>query len=144
MCVRVIVNGGLCATECGYDWGGESGDTLLFTVSYTDCFADNSPWTCHSRRWHQGKGKDTSTSLTSDRFYSSIIMKVLGAHRAGITTVILPWANRKDVKHDVPEEIRKSMTFVFAKTVREALESAFGKGTLGWRGEEEPMMESRL
>lgn len=71
-------------------------------------------------------------------------MQVLGAHRAGITTVILPWANRKDVKYDVPEEVRNSMTFVFAKTVREALEAAFGKDVLGWRGEEGVLVESRL
>ncbi len=27
--------------------------------------------------------------------------KVLGAHRAQMTKVILPWGNRKDVEHDV-------------------------------------------
>lgn len=70
--------------------------------------------------------------------------KVLGAHRAGVTTVILPWANRKDVKLDVPEEVRNSMTFVFAKTVREALEAALGKNALQWRDEEAVSVESRL
>ena len=57
--------------------------------------------------------------------------KVLGAHRANITKVILPWANRKDVEYDVPPEVRSSMQFAFVRTVEDALEAAFGKGTLG-------------
>ncbi|KAI0270715.1 Lon protease C-terminal proteolytic domain-containing protein [Gloeopeniophorella convolvens] len=69
--------------------------------------------------------------------------KVLGAHRAGATKVILPWANRKDVAHDVPAEVRARMQFVFARTVREALEAAFGPGALPWRADA-PLVESRL
>ncbi|KAF8154154.1 Lon protease C-terminal proteolytic domain-containing protein [Crassisporium funariophilum] len=69
--------------------------------------------------------------------------KVLGAHRAQITKVILPWANRKDVEHDVALEIRNEMEFVFVRTVREALEAAFGKGVLGWR-RDAVLLESRL
>ncbi|KAI0298983.1 Lon protease C-terminal proteolytic domain-containing protein [Multifurca ochricompacta] len=60
--------------------------------------------------------------------------KVLGAHRAG--------AN-KDVEHDVPKEVRARMQFVFARTVREALDAAFGSGTLSWRAHT-PLVESRL
>ena len=48
--------------------------------------------------------------------------KVLGAHRANVTKVILPWANRKDVEHDVPAEVRSVMEFTFVRTVEEALE----------------------
>ena len=59
--------------------------------------------------------------------------QVLGAHRAQMTKVILPYANRKDVEHDVPLEVRNEMEFVFVKTVQEALEAAFGKGVVGWR-----------
>ncbi|KAF9442272.1 ATP-dependent protease La [Macrolepiota fuliginosa MF-IS2] len=59
--------------------------------------------------------------------------KVLGAHRAGITKVILPYANRKDVEHDVPLEVKREMEFCFVRTVSEALEAAFGKGVVGWR-----------
>jgi ATP-dependent Lon protease len=69
--------------------------------------------------------------------------KVLGAHRANMAKVILPWANRKDVDHDVPIEIRSSMEIVFVRTVEEALEAAFGKGVLGWRPKD-MLMESRL
>jgi ATP-dependent Lon protease len=69
--------------------------------------------------------------------------KVLGAHRAQITKVILPWANRKDVEHDVAMEIRSVMEFVFVRTVNEALVAAFGKNTLGWRSGP-LLLESRL
>ncbi|KAJ7257947.1 ATP-dependent protease La [Mycena haematopus] len=69
--------------------------------------------------------------------------KVLGAHRAQITKVILPWANRKDVEHDVAMEIRSVMEFVFVRTVNEALVAAFGKDTLGWRNGP-VLLESRL
>ena len=58
---------------------------------------------------------------------------MLGAHRAGANKVILPWANRKDVEYDVPKEVRARMQFVFARTVREVLDAAFGVGTLPWR-----------
>ncbi|KAL0952321.1 hypothetical protein HGRIS_006603 [Hohenbuehelia grisea] len=69
--------------------------------------------------------------------------KVLGAHRAQITKVILPYANRKDVEQDVAMEIRREMEFVFVRTVREALEAAFGKGALPWR-REALLLEGRL
>ena len=36
--------------------------------------------------------------------------KVLGAHRAGITHIILPKENEADIE-DVPEEVRKELTF---------------------------------
>ncbi|TCD60849.1 hypothetical protein EIP91_009398, partial [Steccherinum ochraceum] len=70
--------------------------------------------------------------------------KVLGAHRAHIKKVILPWANRKDVEQDVPPEVRSAMQLVFVRTMEETLEAAFGKGVLGWRGESMPVLESRL
>jgi len=70
--------------------------------------------------------------------------KVLGAHRANITKVILPAANRKDVEQDVPPEVRAALRFVYARTVEEALEAAFGAGTLTWRRRADLVMESRL
>ncbi|KAJ4480993.1 ATP-dependent protease La [Lentinula aciculospora] len=69
--------------------------------------------------------------------------KVLGAHRAQIRKVILPYANRKDVEHDVAPEIRNAMEFVFVRDLQEALEAAFGKGVIGWRSQLN-MVESRL
>src|SRR5262249_42442018 len=49
--------------------------------------------------------------------------KVLAARRAGIYTVILPSRNRKDLV-DVPEELRRDMTFHFVETLDEALAMA--------------------
>jgi ATP-dependent Lon protease len=46
--------------------------------------------------------------------------KVLAAHRAGLTDVILPERNRGDLE-DVPEEVRESMRFHPVLTVEEAL-----------------------
>jgi ATP-dependent Lon protease len=42
--------------------------------------------------------------------------KVMAAHRANIKMVVLPEGNRKDVA-EVPEEIRKELTFVYAERV---------------------------
>jgi ATP-dependent Lon protease len=44
--------------------------------------------------------------------------KVLGAHRAGITTIILPKENEADME-DIPEEVRKTLTFHTVSTLDE-------------------------
>ncbi|HEU5100128.1 MAG TPA: endopeptidase La [Roseiflexaceae bacterium] len=49
--------------------------------------------------------------------------KVLAAHRAGIRTVILPKRNQNDID-DIPEEVRRELTFVFADRMEEVLEAA--------------------
>jgi len=49
--------------------------------------------------------------------------KVLGAHRAGITDVILPRENERDLE-DVPEETRRSLRFHFAETLDDVLRVA--------------------
>ncbi|MFQ5665263.1 MAG: endopeptidase La [Candidatus Binatia bacterium] len=49
--------------------------------------------------------------------------KVLGARRAGITTVILPKRNKQDLE-DVPDKVRAEMHFIFVDTLDEALEHA--------------------
>ena len=51
--------------------------------------------------------------------------KTLAAQRAGITTVILPSRNEADLE-DVPEELRKGMTFVPVDRVEEVWEAAMG------------------
>jgi ATP-dependent Lon protease len=53
--------------------------------------------------------------------------KVLAAARAGLTKVILPRHNEKDLD-DLPEEVREKMEFVLVDTVDEAVEAALGKG----------------
>jgi ATP-dependent Lon protease len=49
--------------------------------------------------------------------------KVLAAHRNGLRTIILPKRNEQDLD-DVPEEIKKSMKFIYVETVDDVLESA--------------------
>src|SRR5688572_28113334 len=50
----------------------------------------------------------------------SLKQKVLAAHAAGLTDVILPERNRADLD-DVPEEVRDAMTFHPVMTVDEVL-----------------------
>jgi ATP-dependent Lon protease len=49
--------------------------------------------------------------------------KVLGARRAGITNIILPNRNEKDLE-DIPEAIRKEMNFLFVDSIDEVLKHA--------------------
>jgi ATP-dependent Lon protease len=49
--------------------------------------------------------------------------KVLGAHRTGIRTVILPRRNERDVE-DVPEQLRREMRFLFVDQADEVLRHA--------------------
>ena len=55
--------------------------------------------------------------------------KVLAANRAGITTVILPRRNEKDLD-DVPAELRQGMTFVPVDTIDDVLAVALRDGPL--------------
>ena len=49
--------------------------------------------------------------------------KVLGAYRAGIKHIILPFENKADIE-DIPEEIRADLTFHCVKTLNEVLNLA--------------------
>ena len=49
--------------------------------------------------------------------------KTLSAHRAGLTTIILPKQNEKDID-DIPESVRDDMTFVPVSHMDEVLETA--------------------
>ncbi len=51
--------------------------------------------------------------------------KVLAAHRAGITKILLSDRNRKDIS-EVPEEVRRELEFVFVYTVADVLREALG------------------
>ena len=50
--------------------------------------------------------------------------KVLGAKRAGVTTVVLPRRNEKNLLEDVPREAREGMTFHLVDSVDQALDLA--------------------
>ncbi len=49
-----------------------------------------------------------------------IKMKVLAAHRAGLTTVILPKRNERDLD-ELPDDVREAMTFIPVERIDEAL-----------------------
>ena len=49
--------------------------------------------------------------------------KVLAAHRAGLTEVVLPARNGDDLD-DVPEAVRQAMTFHLASDIGQVLEHA--------------------
>ena len=54
-----------------------------------------------------------------------IKMKVLAAHRAGLTTVILPRRNEKDLE-ELPDEVRNTMRFELVDTIDDAIKIGFG------------------
>jgi len=63
--------------------------------------------------------------------------KVLAAHRAGIKTILLPRDNAQDLD-DIPEEIRKSVNFIFADTVEDVLNNALEDGQPSNKSEDSP------
>jgi len=49
--------------------------------------------------------------------------KVTAAHRAGIRTIILPFANKRDLE-EIPAHIKKDLKFHFAKEVMDVIDVA--------------------
>jgi hypothetical protein len=70
--------------------------------------------------------------------------QVLGAHRAGIKTVILPLANKKDVEHDITLEVRQHIKVIFVHTIEDVIDAAFGKGKVLNRLHSNILVDSRL
>jgi ATP-dependent Lon protease len=71
-----------------------------------------------------------ATAMTGEITLTGLVLpvggikeKVLAAHRAGIRQVILPKENEKDLR-DVPDSVRRDMTFVFAERMDEVLATA--------------------
>jgi ATP-dependent Lon protease len=50
-------------------------------------------------------------------------MKALAAHRAGLTTVIVPKRNERDLE-ELPDDVRQAMTFVPVDTIDDVLKTA--------------------
>jgi ATP-dependent Lon protease len=73
--------------------------------------------------------------------------KVLAAHRAGLTEVVLPERNGPDLE-DVPEEVREVMKFHLAATIADVLTPALSgqgaAGEAGSDGEDESEPEGEL
>jgi ATP-dependent Lon protease len=79
-----------------------------------------------------GKTVDPHLAMTGEITLSGAVLpvggikeKVLAAHRAGITRVILPKENERDLQ-DVPEDVRSELTFVTVETIEEVLKEALG------------------
>jgi ATP-dependent Lon protease len=79
-----------------------------------------------------GKTVDPKLAMTGEITLSGAVLpvggikeKILAAHRAGITKVILPKENARD-REDVPEDVRSELTFVMVETVDEVLKEALG------------------
>ncbi len=49
--------------------------------------------------------------------------KSLAAHRSGITTILIPKGNEKDLE-EIPDEVKEAVTFIPVSTVSEVLENA--------------------
>ena len=55
-----------------------------------------------------------------------IRQKVLSGHRAGLTTIVLPRANEKDLE-EVPQKVRREVNFIFADRIEEVLEATLAR-----------------
>ena len=53
----------------------------------------------------------TRWKIQQTTFLPQFLFKVLGAHRAGLTTVILPSANARDLE-SVPDNVKDAITFI--------------------------------
>jgi len=52
--------------------------------------------------------------------------KVLAAHRAGITTILLPQDNKKDLA-EIPAQVKRKMTFILVSHMDEVIDHAIMK-----------------
>lgn len=66
-----------------------------------------------------------------------IKMKILAAHRAGLTDIILPKRNERDLA-DIPESTRKAMTFHLVDRIEEALRIGISAIQPATRSAQEP------
>ena len=72
----------------------------------------------------------SDTAMTGEITLTGLVLpiggvkeKVLAARAAGIKQVILPKANEKDLR-DLPEDVRKELTFTFAERIEQVLAAA--------------------
>ncbi len=77
-----------------------------------------------------GRPTRSDTAMTGEISLRGLVLpvggiksKVTAAARAGITTVLLPARNRRDLE-DIPEEVRKTMRFVWCERIDDATAEA--------------------
>lgn len=83
-----------------------------------------------------GKSVASNVGMTGEVTLSGKVLpigglkeKVLAARRAGLDTIILPRENERDLD-DVPEHLRKTMTFIPVDEVNEVLKAALMDGSV--------------
>ncbi len=76
---------------------------------------------------YSGVAARSDTAMTGEVTLTGLVLpiggvkeKVLAARRAGLKRVILPRGNQKDLR-DLPDDVRKEMTFIFADRVEDVL-----------------------
>lgn len=79
-----------------------------------------------------GKAVDSKLSMTGEITLSGQVLpvggikeKVIAAQRSGITKILLPKENEKDVL-DIPEEVRSALTIIYVASIEEVLREALG------------------
>lgn len=79
-----------------------------------------------------GKNADPKLAMTGEVTLSGAVLpvggireKILAAHRAGITKVILPKENERDLD-EIPGEVRNELSFVLVEEIEEVLKEALG------------------
>lgn len=80
-----------------------------------------------------GQSARASVAMTGEITLSGRVLpigglkeKLLAAYRAGADTVILPFENKRNLD-DVPDEVKKKLTLIPVKTVREVTDKAIGQ-----------------
>ncbi|MGZ3710316.1 MAG: endopeptidase La [Bdellovibrionota bacterium] len=83
-----------------------------------------------------GKSVDPKTAMTGEVTLRGMVMpvggikeKVIAAHRAGITKILLARQNEKDLR-DVPAEVKRDLQFTFVDTISDVFKEALGVDTL--------------
>src|SRR5437868_11457159 len=79
---------------------------------------------------YTGRRVRSDTAMTGEITLSGLVFpiggvkeKVLAAHRAGITRIILPSRNEADVD-DIPEDVQKELQIIFDSKIAEVLDAA--------------------
>jgi ATP-dependent Lon protease len=79
-----------------------------------------------------GRTVDPKLAMTGEITLSGSVLpvggikeKILAAHRAGITKIIMPKENARDLK-EIPEDVRSELAFILVETIEEVLKEALG------------------
>jgi ATP-dependent Lon protease len=78
---------------------------------------------------YTGKPVRSDTAMTGEITLTGLVLpvggvkeKVLAARRAGISRIVLPKPNNKDLR-DIPEDVRRDMEFIFVEEIHQALDA---------------------